>query len=261
MPIPSNQPSGEDRVPDAVSLIRRDPHVPDLRCSPEILVERRPGERSPEDLLGNADRQVGRAPAAANARGTMIHATTGKTVAEIARNRATRGGLLAHGGPIRGPSARFIITEEGRRQAGDDAGFRLADLEDDQDSPSLQRLHFARRWSRAPQWKALRARRERDALFGFYIRDEVDNAGRKVILDKQALKTAYEAGLIDIVIDEEPFSRKELTGRLTLLERLTKLNHVLAGWVNELEVTTGLLVRIGGGIAAVLGILRILGLF
>jgi len=70
--------------------------------------------------------------------------------------------------------------------------------------------------------------------------------------------------IIDIEINEEPFSREELVGKVKLVDRLQKMNHALAGWVSELQVTSQLLVKLGAGlsvaVAAAVGILQLFGL-
>lgn len=253
MPSTPHQQADAGPDPTPVALIRSTPVVRGLVCEPIIFIEREPGELTVEAFLENDNRLVGRGPFRPDESGLMLQMAPALSPKHIAQKRAARAQWLDDddGRPHHGPYVRIAITSKGRMMAGEGAGLRIARLEHDPHSPSLQRLQAARPWWRSADWKRLRERREQDHLVGFYVCDDRLGGERMLILSASSLKAASEAGLIDVSVGDDTFTLQDLTGKTSIIQRLKKYYRALAGWVNELER----LVRLGAGIAALTGTL------
>jgi hypothetical protein len=222
-----------------------------------IFLDRRPGESHPEDLLSSRARRVGQHdPWDEGDDGQTIYATVADSAVELARIRMRLARLGARSAAIRGRSWIVRITEQAMIEADERAGLRLVDLAEDPTQPSLQRLHAAECDARLA--RDLEERRERDALVGYYVRDDRPEAPATVILSAAALRELLDEGLVEIEAYECVHLPDELFGAMGLAERFSSTKHAVVGRMNESKISGKLVASVLVGTAAIGWLIRLI---
>jgi hypothetical protein len=241
------------------ALLRRRPHAPALRVPYGVLVDRRPDESTAADFLANPRRRfpVGENQTTNETASSTICATTAADARALAQIRYARGQQSADARDwARTPMWVISVIPETCRAFDPYAGLRLADLRQDEGAPTLQDLDEQARLPGSPAWTAIGQRRPRDCFLGEFVRNEIDDSAT-LLFDLPALARLYEAGCVSITPAEDIFSAKQLQKQPPRRERARR---ALKGWATELDTTTRFLLSLGGLGAAVVGLLKLLGL-
>jgi hypothetical protein len=243
------------------ALLRRQPHAPGLRVNYAVLVDRRPDESTAADFLRNLRRRLvvvgeDETAAGAPAASSTICATTAGDAQTLAQIRDARGQIAAVGGWIRSPMWEIAVTEETCRDVDPQAGLRLVDLRHDDGAPTLQRLEEQAQVPGSPAWAAIGERRHHDSFLGEIVRNEIDNSAA-ILFDGPALERLYEARRVRITPFEDVFTATQLEHQTSRRERARA---ALKGWTTQLEITTGILLSVGGLIGASVALLKVLGI-